>query len=215
MLRNYSFSRDAAAVQGKLGSRLGQGFTLVEVVISLAVLSMIVLAATTALRSFAKVQGTIQHHVERLENMRMGIEFIRESLAGAVPVARSGGLQTYFGGDKDHLIWVSPLSRIGASGIQVMRLSVSDDEDKNLILQFEPYVSPLTRPDWHSLESHVIAGPDVSLEFGYRERFGESWVEEWPFALTNPVSLRLNVMVGERYWPELIVNLGFIQRKGF
>jgi len=213
MLQSYSVSRDAAADQGRSYSRHGQGFTLVEVVISLAVLSMIVLAATTALRSFAKVQGTIQHHVERLENMRMGIEFIRESLAGAVPVARSGGLQTYFGGDKDHLIWVSPLSRVGASGIQVMRLSVS--EDKNLILQFEPYVSPLTRPDWQSLESHVIAGPDVSLEFGYREGFGEPWVEEWPFALANPVSLRLNVMVGERYWPELIVNLGFIQRKGF
>lgn len=203
--------RDSA----RTNSRLGQGFTLVEVIISLAVLSMIVLAATTALRSFAKVQSTIQHHVERLENMRMGIEFIRESVAGAVPVARSGGLQTYFGGEKTHVIWVAPLSRVGASGMQVMRLSVTDDENKNLALQMAPYISPLTRPDWASLEKHIIAGPDVKLEFGYRGNLDQPWGETWPFTLASPSSVKLNVIVGERYWPELIVNLGSTYREGF
>lgn len=206
---------DSARTNSRHSSRLGQGFTLVEVIISLAVLSMIVLAATTALRSFAKVQSTIQHHVERLENMRMGIEFIRESVAGAVPVARSGGLQTYFGGEKNHLIWVAPLSRIGAAGMQVMRLSVTDDESENLILQIAPYINPLTRPDWASLDKHIISGPNVELEFGYRGYLNQPWGDAWPFTLASPSSVRLNITVGERYWPELIVNVGSTHREGF
>lgn len=185
--------------------RHNSGLTLIEMLIALAVLSLVSLAAATALRSFAQSQAAIELKVEKVGQMRMTLAFVRRSMQKSVPIMHPKGFHTYFKGSVNELIWVAPMSQIGAKGLQILRLSV--DKGGAVILQMVPFNREWKQPLWNDVESYKLIYDEATLEFGYRASWQEDWQEDWEFSTESPSSIRVNISHKEKYWPELIVHL--------
>ena len=95
------------------------GFTLIEVVVSLAVLSLILLATVSALRTFANTQVSLDKMMGRVDEVRTVSGFIRDMFegsvagkqkAGGLSVGGSGGLElAYFEGTPQWVEWQAPV----------------------------------------------------------------------------------------------------------
>ena len=69
------------------------GFTLVEVMVSITVLSMILLATVTALRTFGNTQSSLQRMTHRVDEVRSVSGFLRAAIESAtIAEDASGGL---------------------------------------------------------------------------------------------------------------------------
>src|SRR5690606_14159465 len=82
--RNAPGAECSAAVTRRHPGRQG-GFTIVEVVVALTVLSLIVLATLTAVQTFGDTQARLETTLVRLDQMRMVSQFLRSTLRQAVP----------------------------------------------------------------------------------------------------------------------------------
>ena len=71
---------------------LHRGFTLVEVVVALAVLSLIMLATVTGLRTLGNTQVAVDRQVDRVSELRAVSSFLRDSFGAAVTGSGGGGL---------------------------------------------------------------------------------------------------------------------------
>ncbi len=183
-----------------------RGFTLVEVVVAISILSMIVLGTLAALRTFGRTQTTLETVSERTQSLRQVSGLLRRTLVDAQPLPFSTrhtfGL--YFFGDSQSLVWVAPFSvsrHLG--GMTVFGLRAQDGD---LLLTMAPYVD--SHPvDESNLQPLVIAEEVESFSLAYRAEPGGEWVENWQGQPALPDSLRLTLMVEGRHWPDLIVRL--------
>ena len=66
------------------GVKPAAGFTLVEVVVALTILSLIMLATVTALRTLANTQGTLERVTARIDEVRTVSGFLRDLMEAAV-----------------------------------------------------------------------------------------------------------------------------------
>lgn len=196
--------------------RRARGFTLVEMMVALAVLSLISLAAVSAMRSFAQSQEAVERKIAKTESMRLTLSFLKRSLSQATSVPRSGGLQSYFGGQKDELVWVAPLNHVAATGLQIMRLSVDEDSEKKpLVLQMSPYVNANSRPEWDQTEKFILVDQGAELEIGYKGGHLSDWSGTWAYSMTLPKLLRVNIVRDEVYWPEMVLVLNSSSKASF
>ncbi|WP_299773783.1 prepilin-type N-terminal cleavage/methylation domain-containing protein [uncultured Pseudoteredinibacter sp.] len=189
--------------------RRNAGLTLIEMLIALAILSLVSLAATTALRSFAQSQVAVERKIEKAEQMRMTLAFVRRSLQKTVPIMHPKGFYTYFKGTADELIWVAPMSQVGAKGLQILRLSVGQDGE--MLLQMLPYNSDWKPPVWADVEAYKILAGGAELELGYRANWQERWQDAWDLSTESPSTVRVNIRMHDEYWPELIVHMAATQ----
>lgn len=190
------------------GSR---GFTLVEVVVALAVLSLIMLATVTGLRTLGNTQATVDRQVDRVSEVRAVSSFLRDSFSAAVTGSGGGGL-TLGGGmaeqtvfemtEQGDLIWKAVVL-FGESygGNYLVRLGRRGGE---LVLRWrEPDgSSPLL--GWNKApEKTLVSGVD-SFEVAYRRAPDGPWFTDWDKA-GPPGWVRLRLQVDGRFWPDLVM----------
>jgi len=195
--------------------RRARGFTLLEVMIALVLLSMVMVATIAAMRTLGNTQATIGEVTGRVDEIRVVSQFLRNTVGAAMPVMREGivdgaaedaaNLGTYFWGDRTHLVWVSPLVA-GASmgGTFVMQLAHIDDQLK---LKWHSYDKSVEALNWDAVEPRILLDNVEEFELGYLGYYGGEWVEEWTGSISNPVAVRITIMSGGRYWPELVLRL--------
>lgn len=185
-----------------------KGFTLVEVVVSLLILSLIMLSTLAALRTFANTQTKLQHVTERLDEMRLVTAFLRRSINQAVPVGkiqRGKNKTTYFLGTNKELIWATPMPGPGAGGLKILRLSTP--KGNRLTLQFSDYLSAKDEPQWSNSKPHILVESLDSIKLAYRSEPQSEWQDKWDGAETNPYAVKIIISAQKRYWPEIIINL--------
>lgn len=189
------------------------GFTLIEVVIALSILSLVMLATITGFRTLANTQVTLERVTERVDEVRAVSSFLRESIAAAaVGSASAGGLslgqrgrdEAYFEIQPDAMIWKSTLV-IGESfgGSYFLRLAKEDDL---LVLRWqEPNVTG--RPgDWSQAPMRPVAGGVQLFDVQWKEDFRQPWQSEWRSG--DVIAwVRVEMQIGDRFWPELIMQV--------
>ena len=109
-----------------------RGFTLVEFLIALVLISLITTLLFAGVRLGGLSWEAAETNTERLDEMRLVREFIRRSITQAQPVTLHSekGESTLFWGNERMLEWVSPLpEQSGLGGLAIFRLSVSGEED--------------------------------------------------------------------------------------
>ena len=185
-----------------------QGFTIIEVVIALVLLSLLMLAMITAMRTLGDTQTRIQEVISRTDEMRMVSRFLRQSIRQAratLRVEKDEEKGSYFEGTKSELVWVAPLS-VGATvgGLNVIRLSTKNAQ---LIIQFQMFKSSKDEPDWGEVKAYVLIDNLESFALGYRSEKGEPWQDAWERTEKNPRSVRLEIQKQSKFWPEMIVSL--------
>lgn len=192
-----------------------RGFTLVEVMIALTILSMMMVAIVSSLRTFAATQGALEKTTSRVDEIRLVSGFLRRSLEAALPNSEGGGgvitfdsmydSTAYFLGTSTELTWVAPVvGGAGLGGVYTLHLSLDGGD---LVLRWQPYRDDVSELDWADSNMRVLLNEVEEFKLGYRVAYGGEWQGEWDGPQGNPVSVRMSFKVGEKYWPELLMRL--------
>jgi general secretion pathway protein J len=190
-----------------------RGFTLVEVVVALSLLSLVMLATITGLRTLANTQVSVERMTDRVDEVRTVSSFLRDTMeSAAVGSGGAGGLSlgaesresAYFELMPDALVWKSTIligERFGGS--YLLRLGREDDL---LVLRWqEPGVSGQPN-DWGEAQRRTLVDELDEFEVSWRGDYREDWQREWR---GGDVAgwVRLQIRAAGRYWPELIMQV--------
>lgn len=194
-----------------------RGFTLVEVLVSLVILSLLMLSTVAAMRAFGKTQVALEEATYRSDEVRMVSRFIRNSLevmlgsstGATAKLSTGGGPSTdgtgYFEGERSKLSWHAPMifgeNFGGALALQLAK------EENNLVLRWQNIKSAGSDYEWNNSSSRILLENVDSLEVQYRSGFAEEWADTWKAAEGSPMTVRMELKVLGRYWPELIIGL--------
>ena len=106
------------------------GFTLLELLVVMALLSVVMLALGSALRTIAQSEERIDRRLVRADEFRVASAFIRTTLERVsarkvVAPATPGGSPLLFAAASDAVAWVGIMpARYGAGGRHFCRLGV-------------------------------------------------------------------------------------------
>lgn len=189
------------------------GFTLLEVVIALSILSLIMLATLTGFRTLANTQVSLEGVTQRVDEVRAVSSFLRESIGsaavdtsdlGGLSLGGSGGGEAYFALDEDGMVWRSTLvigERFGGS--YFLRLAREDDL---LVLRWqEPGRSGLP-DDWNQTPMRALTDRVQVFDIFWREDYQDPWKREWDPG-DKATWVKIDLKTRNRFWPELIVRV--------
>lgn len=195
-----------------------RGFTLVEVVVALAILSLIMLATITSLRTLGNTQGTLDRMTNRVDEVRTVSSFLRDTMESAAVgegggsggglglggTAGGSGGSAYFEIGDGALAWKSTvLFGEGFGGSYIVRVAREDDQ---LVLRWQEPPLPNTELDWADTESRTLVAELEEFDITWRKDHRDEWRQEWE--KRDKVGwVRLQVKATGRYWPELIMQV--------
>ena len=181
-----------------------RGFTLLETLVVVALLSIIMLALVSALRSVGQGGDRVDARLQRLDDQRVALRFLHHALGriSARTVTNSRGTGPLFDGAPDHVAWVGVMpARYGAGGRHFFRLGVEEvGAAPALVLRYVPWTDQPEFPDWGGAAAQVVVPGVQSIGLRYEDPrqpdASQAWGEAWPFlnALPSAVSV---VMAGE------------------
>jgi general secretion pathway protein J len=183
------------------------GFTLVELLVTLTLLSLLVLLLFGGLRFGVRAWDGAQAHSEGADEMRVVQTLLRNEIEQAYPsYDMTDPLHPVvnFVGDGDFLTFLAPApDAAGSAGRSWITLTAAHDgSDRQLVIRAVPELAVSQRAGWSSaILDHVSA-----IRFSY---FGDGgWSASWHGAKTMPHLVRVHVefTAGDRrVWPDLIV----------
>jgi general secretion pathway protein J len=164
-----------------------RGFTLIEVMIALVILSLIMVATLSALRTFGNTQTSLDRMVARVDEIRTVSAFLG-----------------YFRGNSGELVWKAPVI-FGTSYGGTMLLRLVQDQD-SLVLQWQKPPAPISAARWDDSPSRVLVEDLQEFQVSYRPRYDAETRSKWK-GPDAPAQVSLVIKASERYWPELIVQV--------
>jgi general secretion pathway protein J len=189
-----------------------RGFTLVEVVVALSILSLIMLAVISALRTFGNTQASLERLTDRVDQMRTVSGFLRDTLQSAVVGPRASSLSlggippesSYFNGDSSSLEWKAPiLFGEGYGGTFLVRVGREQDR---LVLRWQESPGDDEDIEWDDTPSRDLLQGVEEFSVSYRAEFGEPWQKQW-HEQNSPALVRMGIKAAGRYWPDLILQV--------
>lgn len=204
-----------------------RGFTLIEVLIALTLLSLLMLALTGAMRAMGQTSERVEQRIEAEEDYRIAQAFLRDILAQASARVSNqmaaGGAQraVFFAGQPDALAWIGIMpARHGLGGRHYMRLALeSGPNGTDLVLRYAPWNGAPTFTDWGSAVAQPLVHGAQALSLRYQHPLTGQWLPAWPPAdlppggnLFLPSAIELAIDGPVPAWPPVVVALrgGFI-----
>jgi general secretion pathway protein J len=195
------------------GTRTQRGFTLVEMTVAVAVLSLIMLATVTALRTLGATQGSLEVLTRGNDEIRSVSSFLRDALelsvvsgggSGGLSLGGGGGSIALFETTPDSVVWTTAL-RFGesAGGSYVARVG---REGERIVLRWQLPNREGRLAPWNKAPSRTLIDKVQSFEVAYRREAGGDWQRDWD-RRGAPGWLRLRVQARERYWPDLVMSV--------
>lgn len=193
------------------------GFTLMEVLVVMSLLSLVMLAMGSALRTTAQTEERVDQRLQRTDEMRVADGFLRGILGRvaarkvAMPV-EPGASQFIFSGQAHQITWVGVMpARYGAGGRHHLRLQVQDTAaaQQALVLQYTPWLDDALPPDWSQADSHVLVRGVTAFAMQFEDALPEPpvWTPQWALADRLPQRVLLSVQTDAGDWPAIVVAL--------
>ena len=205
--------------------RLNSGFTLVEILIAMTLLSLILLLVFSSLHAAGRNWEVSAEQIEMSDELRLASQFIRKNLAQTVPLIwiNKRERKIAFAGKSDEVNFVVPLpSHRGGGGLSLLTLKTGEgEEDNKLMLYYR-----MATPDHQSFDfnlsdneinSAVLAENIDNVEFSYfgNEKVDDNdpignnpiWHDSWDIEDRLPllVSLKINSTRPSVSWPEMLI----------
>jgi general secretion pathway protein J len=192
------------------------GFTLIEIMIAMVVLSMMMLLLFSSLHTANKHWQIGEIRSDKNNELRLASHFIRKQISQAVPLVwvDKNERQLLFSGEKDTLSFTAQLpSHRGGGGLYFLTMHTVDIESsKQLGLHYS-----LIQPDNAPLDSSITDETDYvdlienidEVSFSY---FGKEdinmeaqWYDKWPSKKVMPKMVRINLSTTnpDKVWPEI------------
>lgn len=188
------------------------GFTLVEVMVALTLMTLVMLATVTGLRTLGNTQVAIERLTGRVDEMRSVSSFLRDTLNSAVTGSDSGGLslgggtaeQTIFELGPNALMWKAVvLFGEGFGGSYVVRVA---GEGSELVLRWQEQNRFGELEDWNNARSRTLITGLQEFSVAYRREAMDEWRSDWD-AAGAPGWVQLRIRADDRYWPDLVVQV--------
>lgn len=188
-----------------------RGFTLVEVVVAMALLSLVMLVLGSSIRSMGASAQRIDSRTAATDEMRVAATFLRE-IFGRSEAQRvePPGTGLLFAGASDTVSWIGVMPpRFGAGGRFFFRLKVEtvSDGSSGLVLRFQPWRwDQKALPDWSQGDSRVLLRNVDTFVLAYGgEGMELNWLQAWPAeSRTLPPRVRMLLAVAGSPWPPLV-----------
>lgn len=206
-----------------------RGFTLVEILVVMVMLSLLVLGMASALYSAAQTEQRVDHRLERLEQVRTISAFLRQ-LLGQVsvrdwthPMLPPGGKFQGLWAQPESIEWVGVMpARPGVFGRHFFRLAVEDAEGgPALVLRYVPWQAHAEAPDrfpaWDTAAARVLVPGVTAFAVQSRsdwptapappEGWPQGWQDGWPVLHSMPTQVLLKLADTQGEWPTLALTL--------
>ena len=193
------------------------GFTLVELLLAITLMSILLGLTYTGLRAATRSSQRGELLLAAGGELRASHQFIRRQLNQMLPLpyAVTEGaeeLRIVFEGDARHIQYVAPMpGYLGAGGPQVQLIEVVNADDGELLIQFSHALLQGFEESRLYDRDPVILLDGVSsagFEFLTRDEEGEliGWTTSWDQQDTLPVAVRLDLEFSgdlNMQWPDL------------
>lgn len=198
-----------------------RGFTLVEVLIALTILSLMLGTLFGSLRVTSRSWAAAAGRADVNESMRLGMDFLRRGIEQAVPLRNTGdeGERLLFIGSPGRLQFVSPLpAHTGGAVLYWLMLEwrAADGKQGDLVLRYRPLHqmrAPVgdagTETDFVEEVSVLEDLGAVAFRYYGRPRAGDppDWHDHWRNASRLPELVRIDLTPASSRvsWPALVV----------
>jgi general secretion pathway protein J len=185
------------------------GFTLLEMLVSMTLLALLSVALLSAIRSGTQIWRVSEEVAAGSNRIRNAQSLIASEIAAAYPetVATAADNHVDFDGKADGLSFLTADRNLPGALTRVT-LSV-DDESGNLLLS---RTLELSNPTDRDAASQVLLHGVKSLDISYlgqgSDKAAADWEDTWQNRPTPPQLIRIRVAFANphaRPWPELIV----------
>lgn len=203
----------------------GRGFTLLEMLVVMVLLSIIMLAMVSAMRSAGQSSERVDARLEMQDEDRVAERFVRGALGrisarplsgtplqstlpmGAAPQSDSGGPPVLFSGTPNQVSWVGVLpARYGAGGRSYFHLGVESAGQGGgaLVIRYAPWNDQPEFPDWGSASSQVLMTDVTGIALRYENDRPQNidanseWEDTWGHADRVPASVVIAIQRGSR-----------------
>lgn len=197
----------------RVSSKRHAGFTLLELLIALAVTSAVVALTLAAVGVIGRSEERNQRIAERSERMLVVSQWLGRKFDGLRLLSRRDGniFVNFFSGNAAGVIWVAPLPERGdAGGLYVFRTNPVRHADGRVDLSVEavPYDGALMALDWNNALRETLLTDVKTLQWHYQDGQTGQWTQQWDAARANyPARVRLEVGDARGEWPPLVFAL--------
>jgi len=204
-----------------MNSRPATGFTLVELLLAITLMSILLGLTYSGLRAATRSAERGEQILAVGGEIRSAHQFVRRQLNQMLPLPfavenSSEETRIVFEGDARHIQYVAPMpGYLGAGGPQVQLLEFADDGD-GFVLQFSnALLQGFEQARLFDREPVILLkGVDsAAFEFLGRDPDGQltGWVSSWDQPDVLPVAVRLNLEFSVQStlrWPDLVAGAG-------
>ena len=190
------------------------GFTLVEILVVMTLMSMVMLGLGAAMRTIAQTEERVDQRLQRADDMRVATGFLSSTLGRISPRKSAAPTQVgqsvyLFAGAQSVMTWVGVMpARYGAGGRYFFRLSLeSAGSHAALVIRFAPWLGNAVFPDWAMAESQVLVANATGFALEYADEDGSNiaWLPQWADAQRLPTRVRISVRTPAGDWPFLTI----------
>lgn len=195
-----------------------RGFTLLEILLALALLALVMLGVWGAMASATRITHSADAVMARSERVRTVQQFLRRHVAAAQPqpyVVEGDTRARMFQGDATSMRYVAPLPmQSGHAGLylQTIRLTRNPSGGASLELAYQPY--PGDMPQAGNAVSHLLLADLRGGRFQYlaAAAFGKpaAWRDDWQAVNGLPLAVRIHLDPAWRApvrFPEMLIPL--------
>lgn len=195
------------------------GFTLLEMLVSMAIFSLLAGTAYAGLRISARTVEAGELRIAAAEQQRVGVAFVERYLSQAQPVAtRSASTnnrwQVYFDGSGEQVTFLTEMpTHLGYGGLYKMTLAFEGSGDSGrLVVRRELFGADSAQESDRSVfTSRTLLG---SLSDGGFQYFGivkdaeePEWNANWEGEESMPLAVRVSIEPSSGLWPPFSVPL--------
>jgi len=184
-----------------------RGFTLLELLISIAILGVIILIVGGALRLGARSVESGERKIEYLERIRASLNIIDSQIQSEVPITydEDGAKKYYFKGGIDSMQFSTNYSIwSGQRGYVIVTYRVESASHGNGQVL---YASEGNIGTNENRETKLLEAFDrIYFEYFYRDPTEQQgrWIEQWTDTTKLPEKIRLHLVKGGRDFPLII-----------
>lgn len=193
------------------------GFTLVELIIALLILSFVMLLCANGFKFSTRVWDVVNTQSEEIDSLQAVQGFLRKSISLALINDRANEeeeeiQQTVFIGNDKRLIYVSYSPQYGVDDYLYKYELFLDRENNNLSLIYKPYNLQVNKNIEDQTSILISDVKDIGIEYfsGFAtENSNDGWIAGWNDQFTLPLLIKIKLIFEDEKnsWPELVIQM--------
>lgn len=204
------------------------GFTLIEVLLAILLLTLLLAGAYGSIRSATRAMHAGEQAIERTNRLRVAQEFIRHQVSRVLPLAfgqdESKGSNYLFQGERNFMRFVAPMpGYLSRGGAYVQTLELNHTRDGLQLLFTDQMLNgfDMKNPRRVDTEPEVLVDQIQEGKFEFRTldeegKLGE-WKDKWEDSSQMPLMVRIQLTMRDEarvVWPQMEIPLVMHVRVG-